>query len=651
MLNVKIRTLEEFMLTSERASRAEFVQNVKVWQAQQTYPKRLKVERVSGTCICVKCEDVDCGMCVEGRCKADRSWAVSNCNASHNVNCLNAGQLQPNIIAARFINQPVLAQNLTTKEVLTSLKAFNCSVGGNSRGTDVSGAARLGVTRAKAAAKKLNKGGYDLKLQQIECLMTVYKTQNPGSLTDIEFYDDGTLRRLYIISQVAVSVWTSGFARRIVSLDGGFWKEAHGKKYKLIVFVCTTGNNNNQTLIWVIADGEKADNISYAIDALREAGIVVNDAEVATISDEGAAIWKALRDSALLAFHMLCKIHWLDNSKGWGKGGSLFEALVCAKTQAQYDTALKEAEQKCPVALTKLLGVTPQSALVRYPRLQGQEEGTLPATFGRVMSFCEQEQNRYVKERKLHPTDSVVEYTAHASISYATQVETVRKIIREIPEEERFLTPAAITHWEEAKNQARSVTVKIIHFESGLFSTCSDGGRTHRTNFTTRECSDCHCYAENLQPCHHLVAIYMHYKNIGAQDEHYRLFIMEGGEKKYISTYIDALSHLYGRCYYMRSMIAAYDIRNCTAVVPVSYDEASAASTCRTLLKPPKNKAGRPKTKRINSKFDPCGQGTRPPVGAPDLELDLTTNSAQQMEAAATLLTLLNEISSSTIIM
>jgi hypothetical protein len=548
----------------------------------------------------------------------NKQWYVdkANSNPEHNINCMNDGTIQPKTLAQVFFhNDSNFVAKGTNREVVDSLKKnFNCSVGGSSRGADVTSAERMGVLRLKKAVKELGADGYLAKVQQMESLLSLYKNLNKGSFTDIEYYDNNTFRRLAIIPQNAVSVWKSGFARPLISLDGGFWKETYGKKYKLIVYVCSTGDNSNQTLVWIIADGETAENISYGMKALEKVGIILNDKRVATISDEGSGIWKAFRDNCQDAFHMLCSLHWLDNCKGWGKG-THFNDLICADTQAKYDAAMEAAQDKNPTGLLKLMQVQPLSALIRYHRLQGQQAGTVPATSGKVASYCEQEQSKYLKERKLHPADSIVEFSTHASVLYAKTVEKIAKIMRTIAADLRFLTPHAATHYESVKQLARQVTVNVIHFEEGLFTTYTDRTKVHRTNFVTRACSDCNCYVENLQPCHHLIAIYTQYKGISTDNDHDRLFagVNDKGEKQYIRTSSDALSHLYGRCYWMSTMVAAYEVSACAPVVPVSYEEAGTAQTPRALLKAAPTK-GRPRTKRIQSSWDQGGKGTKPPA-------------------------------------
>ena len=558
-------------------------------------------------------------------------------NPVHNANCCDKGELGAGTLAALFFSDQSALKG-KTRDVISSLRTdHNCSIGGNGRGPDTSGAEKMALQRAKKVVKKLSAAGFVKKLQQMEGLLELYNKLNSGSYTDIEHYDDGTLRRLYIIPQNAVSVWKSGFARPLISLDGGFWKEECGKKYKLIVYVCTTGDNTNQTLVWIIADGETSANISYGMKALEEAGIVVNDKRVVTISDQGSGIWKSFREDCKEAFHMLCKTHWLDNSKGWGKGGKLFNDVVCAGTQAEYDAAIKAAERQNPAALAKLLAVDPAYALIRRARLDLQAAGDMSATYGRTMSFAEQEQSKYSEQRKDTPPDSLVTFSIHASVLYAEEVEKIARRVRMLAEELRLLTPHAAADFEDVKGLARKVTVNVINFEAGLFTTFTDSAKVHRTDFVTRACSACHRYAEHLKPCHHLVAIYMTYKTIAQNNNHERLFVGvdDKGEKQYIRTPADAMKHLYGRCYWMSTMIAAYDLSACAPVVPVSYEDAATttASTPRTLIEAPAS-IGRPRTKRIQSKFDQGGNGTRPPARTtqPMEEVDVSEVEKEAVE-------------------
>jgi hypothetical protein len=632
------RTFEEFYSNSERPTQKDFVGNVKDWQGEQKYPKRMHVKRISGNTVNVACNDPECTMVVVGRRKANLVWTVDQraCIPEHNNICANAGNLQPKILASVMLKNDHVMQG-SSKDAIQFLRTkLNCSVGGDSTGgTDITSSARMGVHRARKAAKQMEAGGYTTKIQQIEDLLRIYQNLNKGSFTGVEFHENGTLRRLFIIPQTSVSVWKSGFARPLISLDGGFWKEAFGMKYKLIIFVCTTGNNNNQTLVWIIADGETGENISYGIKALEKAGIIVNDHMVATISDEGSGIWKAFRDNLEKSFHMLCIKHWKDNSKGWGRG-NLFNDVVSATTQASYDAAIKVAEEQNPEALKKLLAVTPTASLVRFHRLQLQIEGEVPATCGRTMSYSEQEQSKYRGERKHHPTDSIVHFSNHASVDYAKQIEDINKIRRK-DNHIGFLTPYAHKHYEDTMKLAQQVMIRITNFEEGLFCTYTDSKRVHRTNFLTRQCSDCHLYMETLMPCHHLVAIYMRYKTVS--NEHHKLFtsVNDMGVKQYIHTSSDAQAHLYGRCYWMSTMSTAF---LCAPVVPVSYDEAASTTmAARTLIKPTP-KMGRTRTKRIQSAWDTHGKGTKPPAKIAKVQHDITgspdsTSSTEEEQQAA----------------
>ena len=85
-------------------------------------------------------------------------------------------------------------------------------------------------------------------------------------------------------------------------------------------------------MAWGIVDGETSDNVNWVLEQLEAAGIHLNRPDVATISDEGKALLKAINMSLPLSFHMTCAKHWLGNHPGsWrlsGKKDSLFWKMV-----------------------------------------------------------------------------------------------------------------------------------------------------------------------------------------------------------------------------------------------------------------------------------------------------------------------------------
>ena len=368
------RTFGEFVEAGDYDTRKMFTEAVMVWQAEQKFPKQMKVVQNSGCSVDVCCSDDECNMFVRGRgARNGGIWRVDKedyCE-THSV---NSGLLSPKTFATLFRDDPTLLSS--SSDIKSKLKYFrsqhNCSVSTNCVTADVSEKMRVGMTRARTMAKEMNLKCCEKKLQQMDSLLEVYQLRNTGSFTDIEFYDDGSLRRLCIVTQSAVSVWKSGFCGRFLSDDGGFWKEERGKKYKLIVIVGTTGNNTNQTLVWAICDGETSDNIAYTIAALRSAGIIINSCDVAIIADEGTGLRKAFNEVCIDSFILLCSKHWLDGSKGWGKEGKYFYPIILAKTKASFDKAVADAVQhNCGNAVDKLMAVEPKASLIRYYRLLG----------------------------------------------------------------------------------------------------------------------------------------------------------------------------------------------------------------------------------------------------------------------------------------
>ena len=112
------------------------------------------------------------------------------------------------------------------------------------------------------------------------------------------------------------SMYQHGFLRKLFAIDGGFWKHPSGKAYKLLLVESTTGNHENCCVAWAIVDGETTENIDWVIARLKSADVDLNCKDVATISDEGKAILKAINNSLALSFHMACAKHWIGNHSG-----------------------------------------------------------------------------------------------------------------------------------------------------------------------------------------------------------------------------------------------------------------------------------------------------------------------------------------------
>ena len=143
------------------------------------------------------------------------------------------------------------------------------------------------------------------------------------------------LVRCVVVSQLSIAMFRAGYLRCIFAIDCGFWKHASGKKYKLLLIESTTGNNENCCVAWAIVDGESTANVIWVIEQIRLSGIELNDSKVATISDEGKAILRAINIQLPLSFHMTCAKHWIGRQSGkWettGKKESLFWKLVLVR--------------------------------------------------------------------------------------------------------------------------------------------------------------------------------------------------------------------------------------------------------------------------------------------------------------------------------
>ena len=168
-------------------------------------------------------------------------------------------------------------------------------------------------------------------ITQLPAILRAYTEANEGSYAEYEA-SNNLLTRCLIVSQLSISMYHHSFLRKLFAIDCGFWKNSMGKSYKLLLIESTTGNNENCCVAWAIVDGETTDNVDWVLDRLKIAGVDLNTKDVATISDEGKAILKAISNSLPLSFHMTCAKHWLGNHPGkWevaGNKDNLFWKMV-----------------------------------------------------------------------------------------------------------------------------------------------------------------------------------------------------------------------------------------------------------------------------------------------------------------------------------
>ena len=241
-----------------------------------------------------------------------------------------------------------------------------------------------------------------------------------------------------------------------------------------------------------------------------------------------------------------------------------------------------------------------------------QAEGSLPPTFGRVASFAEQGMAKNVPLREMHPVQSLLSYIKQASIFYSKQVKLCfegnallfieRSLIYVTDSNSEFtLTPYARKHLEQLKIDANKYTVDIIKDDEYTVWKFRECNTPHIVNWSSKSCSNCHFYAENLLPCVHLYAVWIHHKTVGVRTK------CEAGEWRLITRRDEAYDHLFGKCYHLSTL--RYIIENVSSVRPVSIESISHDENLPNLALQKKACRGRPQTKRLASNCDNFATG------------------------------------------
>jgi hypothetical protein len=579
--------------------------------AKQDHKKKLYIANDKSSHYTILCKEKGCAFLVSCKSCTRRDhiefWSIYERKSfpscfTHSECCIRNGNIGPKLLSEVLSKQcpEIFCNGSSASKIMEQLRlnhgislgSYHLDVGQNPN-------AKVVVYRlTKYISQELH--GNDVELiERLPSLMRHFEFLNPGCKTFIEATEDGLLKRCAAVTQRSIWYFKSNYVRKLFSIDCGFWKNAVGKEYKLILILASTGNNTNLTVLWGIVDGETKDNIMWALECLGVADIHTNNSNIAFISDEGLGIVHGLQQGAPLAAKFLCSKHWIGNHKGWGHKDALYWTLItdCRSEEQQHNAlnALKDAKENC---YQLYIEMDNPEKLFLHPRLLLQSEGTLPATYGRSMSFVEQGMKENVEGRSLHPLESFVAFTALESESFTRESARVSKV-------HTVLTTYAMKELHQLVLEAQRVRVTPIDTLALLFRTETQNVfRNHLTCWISRSCSDCHCFAETHMPCKHLVAIWVHLNNyndivLQCQDEN--------DQWLYTNDYYFAIRHLFGPEYWTSTMQAAH---MCYPILPVSLTNVNVLPQDCITLKMPNPKRGRPDKKRKASSMDSFTSGS-----------------------------------------
>lgn len=369
---------------------------------------------------------------------------------------------------------------------------------------------------------------------------------------------------------------------------------------------------------------------------MEEFGIPINTEDSVVITDEGSSLLSAIGD--LDVNKITCNMHWSTKPEV----SSFFKNnnKICHDLLSNSRSANKHAD--CMIEIAKIekktaksfpLNVPPQS-IMHYPRILGQVKfllhkfpNNLPfvkklneemltftdqqikqfgPSYSRLVSFCEQDMSKY---KKLRLCGNVIDVVI--GLSHIMQ-EDVRKKKAKAAEYKKalatdkifslskILVPFAYQYMIKILNskEVKQIHVKEINLDCCEFETFSHIDFVHRTNFITKQCTNCNYYAENELPCKHLLQIYKSYPI-----ETKVLKIFDGHNVIEPMNKTELILHLCGPCYHLENQNRALDRTSNINVVSRFNLINNEDDHC--IMYPGKSK----KSKRYASRVDYCQTG------------------------------------------
>lgn len=310
---------------------------LQLYHAKLNPPRKLKaINDNSGSRVSYCCVDQDCSVRVSIKRvvkHGQKRWIVferKNMGEiwDHSEHCESVVALSSRTAAHSLCN----VDATSNRDLIHKAREYGINLGGNqSNSCDIDGKAFKAASRLQYHISNIKNEMMDEQISKLPAILELFKLENTGSHAAV-YVEDNLLKRCLIVSQLSIAMYKYGYLRRLFAIDCGLWKVISGKQYKLLLIDSTTGNNENCCIAWAIVDGETTTNIIWVIEELRKVGIELNDKNVATISDEGKALLKAINTELPLSFHLTCAKHWLGGHKGkWettGKKDSLFWQMV-----------------------------------------------------------------------------------------------------------------------------------------------------------------------------------------------------------------------------------------------------------------------------------------------------------------------------------
>ena len=273
---------------------------LQLFHAQLKPPKKLKsIIENKGNRVTYRCVDEDCSVriSIKSVSRAGQSyWIIYDRGGcykeewQHGVYCESVVSLSTRTAAHLLCNQ----DSCSSRDLIYKARDQGINVGGpQTFDSDITNKHMKAAGRIKHHISAIKNIYLEDHIGKLPALLDTFRFENKGSFASY-LVESNFLKSCVVVSQLSISMFTHGYLRNIFAIDCGYWKHPSGKQYKLLLIESTTGNNENCCVAWAIVDGETTANVSWVFNQLTIAGIELNQNTIATITDEGKALLKAI---------------------------------------------------------------------------------------------------------------------------------------------------------------------------------------------------------------------------------------------------------------------------------------------------------------------------------------------------------------------
>jgi hypothetical protein len=235
---------------------------------------------------------------------------------------------------------------------------------------------------------------------------------------------------------------------------------------------------------------------------------------------------------------------------------------------------------------------TPIAMLFRCFREPLQSRNIFPPTYYKVANFAEQGMSKRKSQRQMDITFSFIDETIKTHAFYEKQMNLLKIVSSSVDVVSQCLVPYAVEHYKNTMLSLKDIK-ETYHSGDEVFQTFTHKYRVHKTEWTSKSCTDCNMYSSSGTPCAHLFAVWRDHKGKGIL--HYN----DNNVVKLLDSenMVSCLKHLYAKCYLVDTMRES--LNDCEPILPASLDSSYISSQSTILLKKNQAKRGPPQQNRI----------------------------------------------------